>query len=223
MPIRFRCSYCNRLLGIATRKAGMRTTCPHCGNSITVPAPPRAEERTERINVEDVDELLGKSAGATVKEVPAAAPAPPAPPQARAQEILEPEFEEPLSIPPSPPPPARKKVSKPTPAPEPAAKPAVAKAPAAPKPKPKPPRPHDPDDPPLFEGDVDEILGETAAPGEEELQKPAPAAGVDAMSLGDAESRPITLSSQTATLLMVAVVVLMALSFAAGYLVAPRG
>jgi phage FluMu protein Com len=99
MPIRFRCSYCNRLLGIATRKAGMQTTCPHCGNSITVPVPAPSEAKTERVNVDDLDELLGKSAGATVKEVPAAAPAP----QTQTEDILEPEFEEPLSLPPPPP------------------------------------------------------------------------------------------------------------------------
>jgi hypothetical protein len=209
MPIRFRCSYSNRLLGIATRKAGMQTTCPHCGNSITVPAPPRGEERTERINVEDVDELLGKSAGAAVKE----APVPPA------QEVLEPEFEEPLSLPPPPPPAGPKRAAR---AEKPArpTKPEPSKGPA---PKAKPPRPHDPNDPPLFEGDVDEILGETAAPEAEEREKSSPATGLDAMSLGGSESRPITLSPQTATLLMMAVVVLMALCFAAGYLIAPRG
>ena len=37
MPIRFRCSRCNRLLGIARRKAGTETTCPHCGATIMVP------------------------------------------------------------------------------------------------------------------------------------------------------------------------------------------
>lgn len=204
MPIRFRCPYCNRLLGIATRKAGTRTTCPHCGNSITVPIPAAEGEKTERINVEDVDELLGKSAGATVKEAPAPAAAAAAPSQ---PEVLEPEFEEPHA-PASSPRPARQKVTKA----------AAAKPPPRAKSK-----PYDPDDPPLFEGDVDEILGASSAPDEEERDRPKPTGGLDAMSLAEPASRALTLTPQAATLLMVAVVVLMALSFAAGYLLAPRG
>lgn len=211
MPIRFRCPYCNRLLGIATRKAGTRTTCPHCGNSITVPVPAAEGEKTERINVEDVDELLGKSAGATVKEAPAAAAAPAAPPQ---PEVLEPEFEEPHAPAPSRRP-TRQKVAKAAAA---AAKPSAAKPPPRAKSK-----PYDPDDPPLFEGDVDEILGASSAPDEEERDRPKPTGGLDAMSLAEPASRALTLTPQAATLLMVAVVVLMALSFAAGYLLAPRG
>ncbi len=220
MPIRFRCSYCNRLLGIATRKAGMQTTCPHCGNSITVPATGRVAEKTARINVEDVDELLGKSAVATAKSPVAAPPAPPPvpppvlppvpppvlPPPPPQPEVLEPEFEEP-----------------PVPAKRSAARLQTSQPPPAQAPRPKPPREYDPDDPPLFEGDVDEILGNTATPDEEPHVTRPPATGMDAMSLGITESRPITLSSQAATLLMVAVVVLMALSFVAGYLIAPRG
>ena len=67
MPIRFRCSYCNRLLGIATRKAGMETICPHCGYTITVPVPqedngrPDDDARTERLDLEDIEELLGNA------------------------------------------------------------------------------------------------------------------------------------------------------------------
>src|SRR5580658_8551940 len=57
MPIRFRCGYCNRLLGIARRKAGTETTCPHCGYTLTVP-----EEGSEDVpdisGMEDLDELL---------------------------------------------------------------------------------------------------------------------------------------------------------------------
>src|SRR5262245_40754632 len=61
MPIRFRCSYCNRLLGIATRKAGMQTTCPHCGESITVPTPDSEEAGEPRVNLDDITELLERS------------------------------------------------------------------------------------------------------------------------------------------------------------------
>src|SRR5205823_4179563 len=39
VPIRFRCSACNRRLSIATRKAGMQTGCPDCKAVVTVPGP----------------------------------------------------------------------------------------------------------------------------------------------------------------------------------------
>jgi hypothetical protein len=73
---------------------------------------------------------------------------------------------------------------------------------------------------PLFERDVDAVLGiqhklgdelETAKP------KPATAAGMDAMSLGN--ERNLVLSSQTATALVVGVLLLLALAFAAGFLI----
>jgi len=37
MPIRFRCPYCNQLLGIARRKAGTAVHCPTCQKPVTVP------------------------------------------------------------------------------------------------------------------------------------------------------------------------------------------
>src|SRR5579884_3014565 len=39
MPIRFRCAYCNQLMGIATRKAGSVIRCPKCAGEIIVPTP----------------------------------------------------------------------------------------------------------------------------------------------------------------------------------------
>ena len=39
MPIRFRCVYCDKLLGIARRKAGAVVSCPHCGEKLIVPTP----------------------------------------------------------------------------------------------------------------------------------------------------------------------------------------
>ncbi|MDY3559562.1 hypothetical protein R5W23_000556 [Gemmata sp. JC673] len=59
MPIRFRCGYCNRLLGIATRKAGTETTCPHCSAVVMVPEPIQRGGKTERLDLDDVDQLLG--------------------------------------------------------------------------------------------------------------------------------------------------------------------
>lgn len=37
MPIQFRCPACDRRLSVGTRKAGTDTTCPGCGDPITVP------------------------------------------------------------------------------------------------------------------------------------------------------------------------------------------
>src|SRR6516162_1467871 len=39
MPIRFRCAYCNQLMGIAHRKAGSVVRCPKCAGEIIVPVP----------------------------------------------------------------------------------------------------------------------------------------------------------------------------------------
>ncbi len=43
MPIRFRCAYCNQLLGIARRKAGTVVRCPTCAGQVIVPAAPADE------------------------------------------------------------------------------------------------------------------------------------------------------------------------------------
>jgi hypothetical protein len=39
MPIKFRCAYCNQLMGIARRKAGTVVSCPTCGGQVVVPTP----------------------------------------------------------------------------------------------------------------------------------------------------------------------------------------
>jgi hypothetical protein len=39
MPIRFRCRYCNQLMGIARRKAGTTVQCPTCHAQLVVPQP----------------------------------------------------------------------------------------------------------------------------------------------------------------------------------------
>ncbi len=64
MPIRFRCAYCNQLLGIARRKAGKVVRCPNCAGQVVVPD--IEEDR-------DPDE-------APVLQQQAAPPAPPPPP-----------------------------------------------------------------------------------------------------------------------------------------------
>jgi DNA-directed RNA polymerase subunit RPC12/RpoP len=46
MPIRFRCAYCNQLMGISRRKAGTVVRCPSCSGQVVVPNP--AAEPTEK-------------------------------------------------------------------------------------------------------------------------------------------------------------------------------
>jgi phage FluMu protein Com len=211
MPIRFRCSYCNRLLGIATRKAGTETVCPHCGYTITVPVPQSDEETTQRINLDDVEELIGRAATERIAE-PAT------------QRLEAPVVAPPVSPPPAPP--ALPEVAKPA-IPH-VAKPSVSAPPADVAPKPRPVPPPIPKSPPkkkdensLFEGDIDELLGGPVLLKEDDRPKPPPVSGVDALSLGDSPKQ-IVMSAQKATLLMVGVVVLMALAFAAGYWLAPK-
>ena len=40
MPIRFRCKYCNQLIGIARRKSGTEVSCPTCHGRLMVPIDP---------------------------------------------------------------------------------------------------------------------------------------------------------------------------------------
>lgn len=66
MPIRFRCVYCDKLLGIARRKAGAVVNCPQCGQPLIVPTPePGAEPEPDPM---------------PAPPRPAAAPVPPTPP-----------------------------------------------------------------------------------------------------------------------------------------------
>jgi hypothetical protein len=101
MPIRFRCAYCNQLMGIARRKAGTVVSCPNCAGQVVVPgdddAPPppmvpapspspraTAPEKTENepalFERGDFDELFRKKAGSPPAPAPPPvhAPAPPA-------------------------------------------------------------------------------------------------------------------------------------------------
>jgi DNA-directed RNA polymerase subunit RPC12/RpoP len=39
VPIRFRCAYCNQLMGISRRKAGTVVRCPTCSGQVVVPNP----------------------------------------------------------------------------------------------------------------------------------------------------------------------------------------
>jgi hypothetical protein len=69
MPIRFRCVYCDKLLGIARRKAGTIINCPHCAEKLIVPTPDPADTAAEP------DE--GSVQGSTSEKAFAGAPPPP--------------------------------------------------------------------------------------------------------------------------------------------------
>lgn len=92
MPIRFRCVYCNQLMGIARRKAGTVVRCPSCASQVTVPnlsaagpseqparAPASSEPAPPLFERSDFDELFNPGG---VHTRPAAAPAPPYDPPA---------------------------------------------------------------------------------------------------------------------------------------------
>jgi hypothetical protein len=89
MPIRFRCAYCNQLLGIARRKAGTVVRCPTCAGQILVPkleaeeaAKPRSPGNEMVFERSDFDELLNppSEAGGGAEEQPVVLPSPEAPP-----------------------------------------------------------------------------------------------------------------------------------------------
>ncbi len=79
MPIRFRCSHCSRLLGIATRKAGTTTRCPQCGNSLVVPIRSEDEDDTHSDGLDPIP----PPNEATERSLPAAPPAPKPKPKPR--------------------------------------------------------------------------------------------------------------------------------------------
>jgi hypothetical protein len=98
MPIRFRCAYCNQLLGISRRKAGTVVRCPTCAGQVVVPnveaegteaggdqAAPFVFERSdfeELLNpVEAVQPREKKAAVASAADLPSviSSPSPPPP------------------------------------------------------------------------------------------------------------------------------------------------
>src|SRR5438067_7100524 len=52
MPVKFRCVYCEQLLGIARRKAGTVVKCPNCEGQLIVPTP-----ETDEAADDDRDDL----------------------------------------------------------------------------------------------------------------------------------------------------------------------
>jgi hypothetical protein len=93
MPIRFRCAYCNQLLGIARRKAGQVVRCPTCAGQVVVPNPegeeavdppaPPSPPLFERNDFSElfhppapVQEPMPAAAGEPLAHLPAPAPGP---------------------------------------------------------------------------------------------------------------------------------------------------
>ena len=90
MPIKFRCAYCNQLMGIARRKAGTIVKCPTCSGQVVVPNPPADEDVLEKTapRVEDpavqaafegsdIDRVLQNVPALGAKAEKLAEPAPP--------------------------------------------------------------------------------------------------------------------------------------------------
>jgi DNA-directed RNA polymerase subunit RPC12/RpoP len=69
MPIRFRCAYCNQLMGISRHKAGDVVRCPKCSGQVVVPAAddkpgeiPKNAELVKANDDADLDRLLAMAA-----------------------------------------------------------------------------------------------------------------------------------------------------------------
>jgi hypothetical protein len=71
MPIKFRCVYCEQLLGIARRKAGSVVKCPNCEGQLIVPA---AESDDEEMDDRDEEtEQAPRKEGPSPRKVPVSA------------------------------------------------------------------------------------------------------------------------------------------------------
>jgi hypothetical protein len=79
MPIRFRCVYCDQLLGIARRKSGTVVKCPNCAGQLIVPSPEPNDDDAgpdaPTASTEDVGGSRHPAATATAAEKTAPAPA----------------------------------------------------------------------------------------------------------------------------------------------------
>jgi DNA-directed RNA polymerase subunit RPC12/RpoP len=200
MPIRFRCSHCSRLLGIARRKAGTQVRCPECSESIIVPI------QDDPGGLDELDDLLNSHPRANGQ--PAEANLPIANYSAPAMDVAEPESARPVAPAPAPRQPSTPRKAAPEPAP---VRPGRGRKAG--------------DDEPLLLEDVDELLGVNRAGERLELDdeppKVKPVSGMDANSL-DSHPGKVVLSPQKATLLMIAVVILVGLAFTAGFLIGSR-
>jgi len=103
MPVRFRCHYCNQLLGISRRKIGMDVSCPTCHNKLTVPPTDSpdvdqpAEKKAPLFEGSELDALLKQAApppepakAVPLAPLPWAVPSPAPPPAAPGNFHVEP-------------------------------------------------------------------------------------------------------------------------------------
>ena len=89
MPIRFRCAYCNQLMGISRKKAGSVVSCPTCSGKVVVPAaeptpenPPAKAPEPSAFERQDFDAaLFNPRAGNTPTAAGKPPPRPPSPRQ----------------------------------------------------------------------------------------------------------------------------------------------
>jgi hypothetical protein len=86
MPVRFRCAYCNQLLGISRRKIGTIVRCPTCQGQVVVPSidsepaeQPAGAVQQPVFERSDFEELFGGAAGGTQPAAVEASPAAPLP------------------------------------------------------------------------------------------------------------------------------------------------
>ena len=87
MPIRFRCSACQQVLSVSSRKAGQKVRCPACQASLKIPTP---KDQAEPQPIEEPDPSA-KSAAATGSEVEdASVPSPVSEPVQAAEQTAEP-------------------------------------------------------------------------------------------------------------------------------------
>jgi DNA-directed RNA polymerase subunit RPC12/RpoP len=194
MPIRFRCPHCNRLLGIATRKAGTDIACPQCGVQVTVPRPAGGSPAIP--DLEEIDEILGLTPGTNgVSHPEPATPVVAAPPRPR----VEPAQPRAAVAPPPPPKPA----------------------PPAPAKKKRPAdslfETGDVDELLGLPPELPLAVEEAAPPPRKGVPKPV--TGMDVQSL-DAGDGTWVVSPQRAALLVVAVALLLLVAFGGGFLIA---
>lgn len=140
MPIRFRCAYCNQLLGIARRKSGTVVRCPTCAGQVVVPnlEDEKDEEREEKeaaapakaggqlFEGSEIDKLLEGAAGenpSALASVGRETMRPAALPPAGAAASVPVPVPKPAPAPAPVPAPAPLKLPAPTPAPTPAVRP----------------------------------------------------------------------------------------------------
>jgi DNA-directed RNA polymerase subunit RPC12/RpoP len=78
MPVRFRCAYCNQLLGISRRKAGTIVRCPTCSGQVVVPSVESVPAAVQQPVFErsDFEELFGDTGGNGSRAVESSPPAP---------------------------------------------------------------------------------------------------------------------------------------------------